>query len=550
MSEQKKPQSTSQRRYAKGYGDAGASVTKRALKAFIAQSGAPTEDIDFHNYTLRQRGRMLYMASPVATAAINTNRTKIVGTGLHMRCAIDRELLGLTEEAAREWQKNTEKEFRMWASDKRSCDAMGINNFWGLQQLIVKSWLMSGDVFSLHKRVTVTKMRPYSLRLHIIEADRVSTPLENIKTATPNNTEGVAKNGNKIHDGVEIDSNGNVVAYYVRNTYPYQTTGETTEWQRVLAVGANTELPNILHIMSSERPDQYRGVTYLAQVIEPLLQLRRYTESELMAALVQSFFTAWITTQTDHSDIPMNEVGVGDIDGIPDSQPDSVSEDENEYEMGPGTVQHLADGESITFGSPNIPTTGFESFVKTICKLSGAALELPYDVLIKEFNSSYSAAKGALEEAWEAFKTRRVWLVDDFCQPTYECWLAEAVAIGRIKAPGFFNDPLIRAAWSAARWDGPAQTHLDPTKEAQANEMAVKNGWKTNEQVTREHYGGSWEENAETVLREKKLFSVASPVPAVPQNQPPVEKQPREDGTQGENGEETDPKEGEENAEE
>ena len=32
--------------------------------------------------------------------------------------------------------------------------------------------------------------------------------------------------------------------------------------------------------MDSERPDQYRGVPYLAQVIEPLLQLRRYTESE------------------------------------------------------------------------------------------------------------------------------------------------------------------------------------------------------------------------------------------------------------------------------
>lgn len=31
----------------------------------------------------------------------------------------------------------------------------------------------------------------------------------------------------------------------------------------------------------------------------------------------------------------------------------------------------------------------------------GAALEMPYDVLIKEFNNSYSAAKGALEEAWE-----------------------------------------------------------------------------------------------------------------------------------------------------
>ena len=45
---------------AKGYGDAGASHTRRALKGFDASSGSPHEDIDRHNDTLRQRSRMLY----------------------------------------------------------------------------------------------------------------------------------------------------------------------------------------------------------------------------------------------------------------------------------------------------------------------------------------------------------------------------------------------------------------------------------------------------------------------------------------------------------
>jgi capsid protein len=137
----------------------------------------------------------------------------------------------------------------------------------------------------------------------------------------------------------------------------------------------------------------------------------------------------------------------------------------------------------------------------------GASLELPYDVLLKEFNSSYSAAKGALEEAREAIMMRRTWLIDDLCQPVYEMWLAEAVATGRVKAPGFFTDPLIRAAWSAARWDGPAQIHLDPVKEANANEIQVRNGWKTNAQITRESYGGDWDDNADIVLREAEKFA-------------------------------------------
>ena len=42
----------------KGYGQAGASHIKRAVKGFRAQSGSPQEDIDLNNYTLRQRGRI------------------------------------------------------------------------------------------------------------------------------------------------------------------------------------------------------------------------------------------------------------------------------------------------------------------------------------------------------------------------------------------------------------------------------------------------------------------------------------------------------------
>lgn len=171
------------------------------------------------------------------------------------------------------------------------------------------------------------------------------------------------------------------------------------------------------------------------------------------------------------SDTPFNEVGAGDIAGVPaevnaDGGPlaDNISDDDNEYEMGPGTVTHLAPGEKVNFGNPNIPTAGFETFVKTLCKLVGAALELPYDVLIKEFNSSYSASRGALLEAWEAFKMRRKWFVDDFCQPVYEMFLAEAVALGRINAPGFFTDPLCGRHGAARAGSAPCRAALTPRR--------------------------------------------------------------------------------------
>ena len=101
---------------------------------------------------------------------------------------------------------------------------------------------------------------------------------------------------------------------------------------------------------------------------------------------------------------------------------------------------------------------------------------------------------------------RRSWFVDGFNQPVYETWLAEAVAIGRIKAPGFWDDPLVRAAWCGANWLGPTQGSLDPLKEAKADLLLASRGIKTYEQVTRERSGGSWFENVEQLKRENELL--------------------------------------------
>lgn len=484
----------------KGYGDAGASYQKKATKGFRAMSGSPKEDIDAHNRTLRQRARMLYMAAPVATSAIRTNRTNVIGIGLQLKSRIDREALGMTQEAADAWQAQAEREFALWAGNKRACDATGVNNFAAMQQLALSSWLVSGDVFAVIKQYEPTTLMPYSLRIHLIEADRVATPTGS-GTITPMLlTTGKAANGNTIYDGVEVDSNGQIAAYHIRSTYPFEIGTASTQWARVQAYGERTGLPNILHIMESERPDQYRGVSYLAQVIEPLLQLRRYTESELTAAVVESFFTAFIKTNADTGDNPFDEVG----SSLPE-----VSRDPNEYEMGPGQINIMEPGEDVTFADPKRPASGFNTFLRAICEQVGAALEIPADLLLKAFNSSYSASRAALMEAWKAFKMRREWFVADFCAPIYEIWLSEAVARGRISAPGFFSDPAVRAAYLGAEWIGPSQGQLDPTKEITAEILAIGEAITTREQATIRLNGGQWDANVDQIARENEKLRAA-----------------------------------------
>lgn len=508
----------------RGYGDAGASYTKKALKGFRADSGHPNEDINENNYTLRQRSRMLYMASPIATAALKRQRTNVVGNGLRLKSTINREVLGMTPEAAEAWQKRTEAEFALWAERKNACDATGVNDFYGLQQLVMLSWPMSGDCFAVVKHYNPTPLLTYSLRLHIVEADRVRTPTADggigILTTT-----GTAKNGNAIYDGVEVDRNGQIVAYYISNNYPYQNTIVPTEFTRVEAYGPRTGLPNILHIMDSERPDQYRGVPYLAQVMEPLLQMRRYTEAELMAALVQSFFTAFIKTEAGADGLP-NEVGGDNVE--------EVSRDPNEYEMGPGTINMMEPGEDVAFGSPTHPNTGFDTFMRAMCEQVGAALEIPADLLLMAFNSSYSASRAALLEAWKAFRMRREWLTKYFCRPVYEIWLTEAVARGRIIAPGFLTDHLIRQAYLQSQWIGPSQGQIDPTKEVQAAVTAIENGLSTREAEAIKLNGSEYAANVDKLALENERLRAANggnqPAPAV--QEPPADTGEGEEGGQ------------------
>ena len=514
---------------AKGYSDAGASTSRRAFKGFRAFSGSPARDIDDNNYTLRQRARMLYMGAPIATSAIRTNRTNVVGTGVVPRPRIDREALGMADAQADAWCDAARREFALWAGDRRACDSLGLNTFYELQQLVMQSWLTSGDVFALVKRAKASRMRPYTLRLHLVEADRVSTPVGMSGSVPFAYTTGVnPANGNRVYDGVEVDRNGAVVAYHIANAHPWELPDDMAqlEWVRVMAYGTKTGQPQVLHVMESERPDQYRGVSVLAQAIEPLLQMRRYTNAELDAAVIQACFAAFIKAE-DPTDMPFNEVGAsaGSLEGE-----EGISDDPDEYELGPGSINFLKPGEDAVFADPSRPANGFDAFMTSMATQVGAALEIPADLLLKKFNASYSASRAALMEAWKSFRMRRAWLVDDFCRPVWELFVSEAVATGRLSAPGFFADPLIRAAYLGCEWIGPSQGQLDPTKEITAELSAIEAGITTREAAAVRINGSDWDENVRRLKRENEALADAQPKPAQPETPPPSQPAEEEAG--------------------
>ncbi|AKL95006.1 phage portal protein lambda family [Clostridium aceticum] len=464
-----------------GYSHHGASRTKKSLLGWLSTGGSAKEDIADNLALLRERSRDLFMGVPLATGAIKTTRTNVVGSGLKLKAQIDAKFLGMSDEEADEWEEKVEREFSLWA-DSVHCDAQRLNNFYELQQLAFLSWLMSGDCVVLLPVISRPNM-PYDLRIQLIEADRVSTPYNK-------------KNEDKIVSGVEIGRHGEVLAYYISKKHPLSNSNLRNEWIRVEAFGKETGRPNVLHLMESERPEQYRGVPILAPVIESLKQLGRYTEAELMAAVISGMYTVFIKSENP-TEGQLGQV-ILDEDRVDDK-------DENSYELGNGAIIALGEGEDIKEANPGRPNTAFEGFVTAVSRQIGSALEIPYELLIKHFTASYSASRAALLEAWKMFRMRRAWLASDFCQPVYEEFLVEAVAKGRVSAPGFFNDPMVRKAYSGAKWNGPSQGQIDPLKEVRAANERVLGGYSTRVDETIELTGGNWMRNHRQRVKEERM---------------------------------------------
>lgn len=485
-----------------GYSNYGASTTKKSLAGWLHGGGSHREDIEDNLATLRQRSRDLYMGVPIANGAIKTMRTNIVGRGLYLKPVIDREALGMTPENAKTLEKKIQREWRLWA-DSPDCDMERLDSFYELQQLAFTSWLMSGDclaVLPVKKRIN----QPYDLRVQLIEADRLSSP-DNFDTLD-----------NKIIGGVEVDQSGEVVAYHISDHHPLSYGYTNIRWQRVEAYGSSTGRRNILHLMNRERIGQRRGVPFLAPVIEALKQLGRYTDAELVAAVVSGLFAVFIE-KGDGSD--------GDAIGsmIPEEEEVDAADDTT-IELAPGAVIELNEGEKAHDTNPGRPNANFSGFVEAICRQIGASLEIPYELLMKCFNSSYSASRGALEEAWKMFRMYRDWLAKDFCQPIYEEWLAEAVAKGRISAPGFFSDPVRHKAFCQAEWNGPARGMLNPVQEVSAAEKRVQNGFSTRSMETMEITGGDYYMNIEQLKHEEEKLKEVKDIANSTNKQPATER--------------------------
>ena len=185
-----------------GYITSGSS--KRSMRAWNPAANSADQDILPKLESLRASSRYLYMISPLASGALRRLRTNAIGFGLRLQCRIDREVLGLDDDAADAWERRTEREFLSWANSPE-CDAARTLAFPQLTALAFFSTPLSGDCFTLLPRIP-RQGQVYDLRIQIIEGDFVCNPYTQIDT-------------NRICGGVMVDQYGAPSGANARSCY-------------------------------------------------------------------------------------------------------------------------------------------------------------------------------------------------------------------------------------------------------------------------------------------------------------------------------------------
>lgn len=472
-----------------GYSQHGASRNKISMVNWYADSKSPHEDISENLDILRRRSRDLYSGGgPLGRGAIDRIVLNAVGNGLRLNVRIDPELLGMTEESARKWASKVEALFDDWAVSKQASYDNTLN-FYEMQNLALKCVLLDGDCFVLMRQ-------DYdSLKLQLIEGERVQVPYGPER-----------KTGVMIDEGIELDELGRPVAIYVANRNPESEiiNQPALKYSRIPYYGEYSLEPQIIHLMNPERINQRRGVPLLSPVIELLKQLSRYTEAELMAAVVSGIYAIFFEHEqresgTIGSEEYASEEGLGGLDGL-----ENITQKEL-Y----GTIMDLPEGVHANAVAPGRPNQNFNAFIESLVRQVGGCLGIPSEVLLLHFTSSYSASRGALLEAWKVFRYWRKWFSDNFCQPVYEIWLKDMLLFNKIEfGEAYKSDHNRQKLYTWASWTGPSQGQLDPVKEVNAAVLRVKNGFSTYQRETGELTGEDYDLNIQQLKREELLRNV------------------------------------------
>ena len=275
-------------------------------------------------------------------------------------------------------------------------------------------------------------------------------------------------------DGVKYDVFGNPEFYTILHVHPGDDRG--------FNLWTYDEIPaeNVLHLHRMDRPGQLRGVPILTPALTLAPLSRRYTLASVTAAEVAASIAAVMSTS------------LGPLGQPPEVEEFSTTPIER------GMMMALPEASNVTQLKAEQPTTTYEVFQTALIRELCRCVHVPLTIALGDSSdSNYASGRLDLQNYVRHVRIKRSkW--ETFLNRIYEMWLQEALLIFGFLPARPAGD--VRCAWI---WDG--FEHVDPAKEAQAQEVKLRNNLTTYAEEYAKQ-GKDWEEQFRQIAKEKALM--------------------------------------------
>ncbi len=414
----------------------GAAMSFRTSGRDIWRSGANTE-VQAALVRLRDVHRDFVRNNPYAARAVSSRVTNTVGAGIEPSVA----KIGPNGQALAIGKRRA-----IMAAVKRNLhrtaiDYDGRTSFSGLQALIERARSESGEALIVRYRPNAATMRraglTVPLQIRVLEGDY----LDHMKN-------GRLASGNVVVLGVEFNSFGQRVAYWLHDVHP----GERLPGLMRPNVSQRVPAEDVIHYYHVLRPGQVRGVPDGTPVFMTLWDGQEYEDARLLREKIAACFSVFFTRSPTGGTI----AGAG--------QERAAGSNLKIKNLAPGLVQELPAGAEVTFGNP--PTTqGHNEYVSGLIR----RIAVGYDCTYEEIGADLTKVSFLSGRLGELHQKRRIdqwqwhWFIPSVCHGV-AAWFGEALAIVQ-RVPEFDLE-----------WTPPAREMLSPKDEIPAVRDAIRAG--------------------------------------------------------------------------
>lgn len=426
-------------------------------------------EISAYGKGLRASASDLVRNNPHAAKAVEVAVTNMIGTGI----------MSNANGPNRRLNKQLDDRFKRWAD---ICDLTGKTDWYGIQAQAERTRFERGEALIRYVQVRIGDAREIPIRLQVLEPDFID---DSINRETPD--------GNQVKEGIEYDSKGRVVAYYLFDQHP----GDSWVPRAFNSQASRISASQVLHYYKPLRAGQTRGVSAFAPIVRRLHDLDDYDDAEVMRKKIAACTVAWVTTPQG---LPAGSLGATRVD----------SDGRRVEQMHPGMIAYGKPGETATFNDPK-PSGDYREFMTVQLHAIASGLKMPYELLTNDLvEVNYSSARvgliqyqnGIEQDQWQ-------FVIPQLVRPVWERFVFEASGSdGRIArdTPAVFTPPRVRL--------------LDPSKEIPPIVQSLESGVESYPNLQRS-LGYDWREKLDEIEEfQKEAKSRGVLLSSIPKEEP------------------------------